>query len=94
MAILMAMKRVSVAQAKNGLPALLHEAEREPVEIQRRGRPVAVLLSTRSYERLVGKQRDAGRALARFRERYDVAELELVDVFAERDGAAARPARW
>ena len=43
MAILMAMKRVSVAEAKNKLPALLHEAETEPVEIVRRGKPVAVV---------------------------------------------------
>jgi PHD/YefM family antitoxin component YafN of YafNO toxin-antitoxin module len=33
----MAMKRVSVAEAKNTLPALLDEAESAPVEIVRRG---------------------------------------------------------
>jgi tRNA(fMet)-specific endonuclease VapC len=33
---------VSVAEAKNTLPALLHEAEAGPVEIVRRGKPVAV----------------------------------------------------
>src|ERR1700683_1209858 len=54
-AILMAMKRVSVAEAKNTLPALLHEAEAEPVEIVRRGKPVAVILSRANYDRLRGK---------------------------------------
>jgi hypothetical protein len=32
------MKRVSVAEAKNTLPALLHEADEAPVEILRRGK--------------------------------------------------------
>lgn len=53
-------KRVSVAEAKNRLPALIHEAEssRVPVEITRRGKTVAVLLSSASYERR-GKARES-----------------------------------
>src|SRR5262245_55215562 len=56
----MAMKatRVSVAEAKNRLPALIHEAEssQAPVEITRRGKTVAVLLSSLAYERRSQKQ--------------------------------------
>lgn len=45
-------RRVSVAEAKNNLPALIHEAEssRRPVEITRRGKTVAILVSSAAYE--------------------------------------------
>ena len=51
--------RYSVAEAKNRLPALLHEAEDgKPVEITRHGRSVAVVLSVEEYARLRGAQPD------------------------------------
>jgi prevent-host-death family protein len=47
------MKTVSIAQAKNGLPELVHAVETgEPVQLARRGQPVAVLLSDVEYRRL------------------------------------------
>jgi prevent-host-death family protein len=96
MAILMAMKRVSVAEAKNTLPALLHEAESEPVEIVRRGKPVAVILSRASYDRLHGKNEGIWSALQRFRAKYDLDELDGATAFeALRDGKApGRRVRW
>jgi prevent-host-death family protein len=75
LAILMAMKRVSVAEAKNTLPALLHEAEVEPIEIVRRGKPVAVILSRANYDRLRGKNEGVWAALERFRSKHDLGEL-------------------
>ncbi len=46
-------KHYSIAESKNRLPALVHEAENnEPIFIHRRGKPVAVLLSLESYTRL------------------------------------------
>jgi prevent-host-death family protein len=92
----MAMKRVSVAEAKNTLPALLHEAEAEPVEIVRRGKPVAVLLSRASYDRLRGKNEGVWAALERFRAKHDLAELDAASALegvrdAETEG---RPVRW
>jgi prevent-host-death family protein len=44
-------RRVSVAEAKDRLPALIHEAEEShaPVEITRRGKVVAVLVSSAEY---------------------------------------------
>ena len=51
------MKHVSVAQAKNTLPALLREAESEPIEIRRNDTPAAVLLSVETYRRLATKER-------------------------------------
>jgi prevent-host-death family protein len=62
-------KKYSIAEAKNRLPALVHETEKdEPVYLLRRGRPVAVLLSAREYERLQASCRKGfGAALAAFR---------------------------
>lgn len=52
------MKTVSIAQAKNSLTELLYEAEGgRPVQVTRRGKAVAVLLSEAEYERLLGSAR-------------------------------------
>lgn len=47
------MKAVSIADAKNHLTELLYQAEEgQPVQVTRRGQPVAVLLSEAEYTRL------------------------------------------
>lgn len=44
---------VSIAHAKNHLPALIHAVENgEPVHLTRRGTPVAVLVSAEEFSRL------------------------------------------
>ena len=49
----------TIAEAKNKLPALVHSVEKGPaVKLTRHGRPVAVLLSLREYERLNRKKGD------------------------------------
>lgn len=90
------MKRVSVAEAKNTLPALLHEAESEPVEIMRRGKPVAVILSRAAFERLRGKQEGVWASLERFRSTHDLDALDAASAFdGLRDSTATgRPVRW
>jgi prevent-host-death family protein len=51
---------ISIAEAKNQLPALVHRAEAgEAVTITRRGKPVAVVVSAELYERAI---RQAGAA--------------------------------
>jgi prevent-host-death family protein len=92
----MAMKRVSVADAKNTLPALLHEAESSPVEIMRRGKPVAVILSRTSYDRLRGKSEGLWAALERFRETHNLEQLDAPGSFEGlRDPSSeGRPVRW
>jgi prevent-host-death family protein len=53
-----AMSDVSVADAKAHLTRLLQQVETgEPVQITRRSRPVAVLLSQADYQRLVQPRR-------------------------------------
>jgi prevent-host-death family protein len=89
------MKRVSVAEAKNHLPALIHSAEEAPVEIVRRGKPVAVLLSRATFDRLRGRRPDAWGALERWRASVDLKSLELKDVFEGlRDRSPGRAAKW
>ena len=46
-------KQVTIAVAKDQLPGIIHEAERgKPIEITRRGKPVAVILSITEYTRI------------------------------------------
>jgi prevent-host-death family protein len=52
------MSRYSVAEAKNQLPELLREVGKgNPVEITKRGEPVAVVLSVGDYKQLVNKEK-------------------------------------
>ena len=44
-------KTVAAKEAKQGFGQLLDDAQREPVRIERNGRPVAVVLSTADFER-------------------------------------------
>jgi prevent-host-death family protein len=96
MAILMAMRRVSVAEAKNTLPALLHDAESAPVEIVRRGKPVAVILSRATYDRLRGKSEGLWASLERFREAHDLGELDAAGALADvrSPSTRGRSVRW
>jgi prevent-host-death family protein len=52
------LKTVAAAEAKQSFGRLLDDAQREPVRIERNGRPVAVLLSMAEYE-LFEKLEDA-----------------------------------
>lgn len=85
-------RRISVAEAKNRLPALIHEAESSQVtvEITRRGKTVAVLLSSAAYER---EQRKEGfvAGVARIREKYGSAMgFTKQELSALRDRTPAR----
>ncbi len=47
------MREVPIAEAKNTLTALIHQAEGgEPVHLTRRGKPVAVILSEAEFAKL------------------------------------------
>jgi antitoxin Phd len=46
------MYRIAAREAKNEFGRLLDNAQREPVTIEKKGRPVAVLLSIPEYQRL------------------------------------------
>jgi prevent-host-death family protein len=79
----------SIAEAKNRLSEIVHEAEKgKPIRLTRRGRPVAVLVSERGYAKLVGKPNSFWERLTAFRERESIAQLDIDP--ATFDGIRAR----
>ncbi len=74
-------RQYSVAEAKNHLPAVIHDVEAgEPVEITRHGRAVVVMMSLAAYHRLQGARPDLWAAYEAWRAR----SRELTD--ADVDG--------
>lgn len=57
----------SVAQAKASLSRLLTEAEKLPQVIEKRGKPVAVVISMEDYQQALGDPADASVRLGRWR---------------------------
>ncbi|THF65092.1 type II toxin-antitoxin system Phd/YefM family antitoxin [Pseudothauera rhizosphaerae] len=88
---------ISIADAKNHLPALIHQAETErTVTISRRGRPVAVLVSVTEYDRLVRAAEAAPSWMAglddwRARMPADLEGLSETELDAARDREAFAP---
>lgn len=89
-------RKFSIAEARNQLPSLVHDAERgSPIELTRRGRPVAVLLSVREYERLSRPRPRLWEAIDAFRKRQDLEGLDVAEAFAGvRDRSPGRGAKW
>jgi prevent-host-death family protein len=84
-------REYSVAEARDKLPALVHEAERgRPVRITRRGKRAAVLISEAEYRRSHG---GAGSGLAAaieaWRARYGGVELTDSEVAGWRERGVA-----
>lgn len=75
--------RYSVAEARAHLPSILVQAEAgEAVELTRRGRPVAVVLSHEAFERLSNPRPAFGEAYRSFCKKYSLEEVGLADDFA------------
>lgn len=76
-------KQYSIADARKQLPSLITQAEAgSSVELTRRGRPVAVLISIAEYERLERRRSEFGEAYSAFLERFPLREVGV-----ERDWA-------
>ena len=74
-------KQISIAEAKNNLPSIVHFVEKGPyVQLTRRGKPVAVLLSIHEYEKLSRKYTGFWNALSTFREKLNEERIEIKDV--------------
>ena len=83
----------SIAEARNDLSGVVREAEAgRPVTLSRRGRPVAVVVSARDYERVAGYRRTVAEAIEEFRHRY-IAALADENWLPERDKSPGR-APW
>ncbi len=89
-------KRYSIAEARNQLTAIVHDAEKgKPVELTRRGKPVAVLMSLAEYERLARSRPDFWSAVQDFRERTDLGDLDVDAVFGDvADRSPGGAAKW
>ena len=62
------------------LPTIIHYVEKVPyVELTRRGKPVAVLLSIQEYERLSRKYTGFWNALSEFRRKVENEGIEISD---------------
>lgn len=85
-------KQCSIAAARNSFTALVHEVETgSPVELTRRGRPVAVLLSIAEYRKLHGDKPDLWKSIQRFRRAADLEALAADEAFADlRDRSPGR----
>ena len=76
-------KQCSITAARNSLTALVHEVEKgPPVELTRRGRPVAVLLSVSEYRKLRADRPDLWSSIQRFRQETDLRELDVEAVYS------------
>jgi prevent-host-death family protein len=81
----------TIAEARTNLPALVKLAEQgQAIEITRRGKPVAMLLSTREYARLVRGGRGLWQGIQAFRREHDAEALRRLDVEAALAGVRDR----
>lgn len=78
-------RRYSIAQARANLPTIVDEVESGAgVELTRRGKPVAVMLSVEQYARLRGERTDFKEAYARFLATHRLAQAGVEPGFAAR----------
>jgi prevent-host-death family protein len=88
--------RYSIADARSNLPRIVDEAEAgAEVELTRRGQPVAVVVSRRTFDRLRDARTRFDEAYQRFLERFSLEEIGLdeADVRTTRDRTTGRPVR-
>ena len=77
-------RRYSIADARTSLPAIVDQAEAgQPVELTRRGKPVVVVVSLGTFQRLRGDRSRFGEAYRQFRSRFALQDVGLDDGFAE-----------
>jgi prevent-host-death family protein len=76
-------RRYSIAEARARLPRIVDQAEAgAEIELTRRGRPVAVLVSHREFERLRGRRLHFRDAYRKFLKTHSVAEIGIDERFA------------
>jgi len=69
------MPRYSIAEARNRFAEIVHDLQRVPqIEVTRRGRPVAVLVSVEEFERLRAGSVTFWSAYTAYRDAFDLAK--------------------
>ena len=82
MYILRMAKRYSIAEARSNLPTIVDQAEAgQEIELTRRGKAVAVVVSLRELARLRGERAGFGVAYQRFLATHALDEVGLDDGF-------------
>lgn len=75
-------KRYSIAEARSNLPSIVDQAEAgQEIELTRRGKAVAVVVSLRDYARLRGERPRFSEAYQQFLATHALSEVGLEDDF-------------
>ncbi len=75
-------KSYSIAEARDQFATIVHNLEKNsPVEVTRRGKPVAILLSIEAYQRLQSPKTNFGEAYTTFLQTVDDTDLPDEDLF-------------
>jgi prevent-host-death family protein len=70
--------KYSIAEARDKFAQVVHAVEQgNSVEITRRGKSVAVVLSLAEYQRLTTRKVEFGEGLEAFRQKYQVQNLDI-----------------
>lgn len=85
----------SIAEGNSNFAKIIREAESKgPVKIVRRGRPVAVVISTKQYEQLVLRNQNKSLSISQLRKKYHLEKSGLTDdefaLLIERDRSPGR----
>jgi prevent-host-death family protein len=89
-------KSYSIAEARNSLPGIIRDVERgRPVEISRRGTPVAVILSLPEFHRIQAARPAFSAAYGAWRKTVNLRELGVGPEYfdALRDRSLGRGAK-
>jgi prevent-host-death family protein len=77
-------KRYSIAEARSNLPSIVDQAEAgQEIELTRRGKPVAVVMSLRELERLRGERVPFSEAYRRFLKTHSLRDVGVDASFLE-----------
>lgn len=75
-------RKYSLAEARSHLPTIVDEAEAgRAIELTRRGKPVAVVVSHREFERLRGNRPTFGEVYRTFLQHHSLDEIGVDDRF-------------
>lgn len=77
------MRTVTSVEAQNHFGELLDNAQREPISITRRGRPVAFIVSPQDMQDLQDARRQRGTAVAAFEAYFAKADATLTPAARE-----------
>ena len=87
-------KRYSIAEARSNLPTIVDQAESgQEIELTRRGKAVAVVVSLRELARLRGARTSFGASYKQFLETHVLSDVGLDEPFlaVSRETTAGRP---